>query len=107
MTPRKRSETISFRADEDLLRLIDQARALFGVSRGEWVRGVVHADVYRSKEAATDLRLSEIDRAMEEFRQSLDRLTTNQAKSLFAILTVVGDVAADDARKLIQQNLVR
>lgn len=107
MSHRKRSETISFRCDEHLWRLIDQARAHFGVSRGDWVRGVVHAELYRSKDAAIDLRLAEIERATETLRQSLDRLAANQAKSLFALLTVVGDVAAEDARKLIQQNLVR
>lgn len=35
------SETISFRLNDEVAKLVDRARGPFGISRGEWVRGLV------------------------------------------------------------------
>ncbi|MBX3412612.1 MAG: hypothetical protein KF708_07985 [Pirellulales bacterium] len=105
--PRKRTETVSFRADEDLLRLLDQSRSRFGVSRGEWVRGVVQANLYATEHESLNERLSDIEQAVARILSRQEAFSLNQARSLYAILTLTGNLSADDAKAVVQTNITR
>lgn len=102
MSPRKKTETVSFRADEDLLRLLDNVRHRFGISRGEWVRATVQAELLQTRQESADIRWAEIDRGLEQINVSLESIAKNQARALFAVLTLVGQMPADEAKQLIR-----
>ena len=61
------SETISFRATKEVLRMIDTARSAFGLSRGDWVRGVVTAHLHQE-------RMETVTRSLVDLRLSLDEI---------------------------------
>lgn len=97
---RTRSETVSFRADPDLLKLIDSECVRFGISRGNLVRGVVVSHIHQ-------LDLKSLDERFDVLTQSLDSLSSDLAKSLFYILTRVGEMSADQAREFVREKLSR
>lgn len=105
MPPRKKSETISFRADQDLLRQIDEARRRFGTSRGDWTRAVIGAHLYRHDEEQITLMLLEISAALTRIEGEIPRLLVNQARSLFAVLTLIVEMPPEEAKKLIRSKL--
>lgn len=102
---RKRTETVSFRADEDLLQLLDDARRRFGISRGEWARGIIQAALYRTERELLDQQLADIQKVLDELARSQLRLLANHSRGVFAVLTLVGKIPADDAKELIRVNL--
>lgn len=56
---KNRSETVSFRLNSEVAQLVDRARGPFGISRGEWVRGLV----------INHLQNDQIDKLAEELIQ--------------------------------------
>jgi len=97
------SDTISFRADSDLTRLIDSAREPFGISRGDWVRGVVLGHLHRGdaqelNDQLADLRTT-LDRLLEDVRQSQQGLS----RMLFAVLTLIGRMPPEEAKAIVHK----
>ncbi|MBX7165920.1 MAG: hypothetical protein K1X74_06185 [Pirellulales bacterium] len=105
MSPRKRTATVSFRADADFLRLLDEARRRFGVSRGEWVRGAIHTILYSTERERRDQQLADLQRVLDELAEGQRELRTHHARGLFAVLTIAGQMPAEEARQLIRENL--
>ncbi|MBX9792572.1 MAG: hypothetical protein K2Y37_27035 [Pirellulales bacterium] len=96
---RKRSETISFRAPDELCRFIDKRRAALGVSRGDWVKGVLYALLY-------DEANETIIALLGELAHDLKKLNTNQARALFAVLTVIGQMTPAEAKQVIRKKFL-
>ena len=96
----RQKHTISFRIDDELAKLLDEARAPFGLSRHEWARGVLIAWLQRTEEAELNSELIDLRHELSQlepaFEQSLARL-------LFAMLTVGGNVPTGDAKEVVKQ----
>jgi len=97
------SDTISFRADTELARLIDSAREPFGISRGDWVRGVVLGHLHRGdttdvNDQLADLRTT-LERLLDDVRQSQQGLS----RMLFAVLTLIGRMPPEEAKAIVHK----
>ena len=97
---RRKSETISFRADEHLMRLIDAERDVFGVSRGDYTRGVLTAHVLRNRESEINQRLIELDQSIRQLEDQLLSQTRLLNRMTLAMLTVIGNLPPDEARTI-------
>lgn len=97
-----RSETISFRADPDLLKQIDGECARFGISRGSWVRGVTIAHLHLPNNEPRPLDFSPLDDKLTSLEQLLDSLKSDVARSLYFVLTKIGNLPSEQARELIR-----
>ncbi len=102
---KRRSDTVSFRADEELLRLIDEARKPFGISRGDWVRGVVQSQVFGGKSEVDLAQLATLAGHQEELAESVGRLNVALPRILFAVLTQVGQLDAEQAKEIVRKTL--
>ncbi len=99
---RSKTETISFRADLDLLRLIDKQREHFAISRGSWVRGIVITWLNQIDVPQTD---SLNEDQLKIITDSLARIYLGLAKSTYLNLTRVGQISKEDARELVREHL--
>lgn len=102
---KRRSETVSFRADEELLRLIDEARKPFGISRGDWVRGVTQSQLLGRNDQLDLTPLTALQSGQEELVQGVGKLYTGLARVLFVLLTQVGQLAAEEAKEIVRKAL--
>lgn len=100
------SEPVSFRASAQLLKQIDARREPFGISRGDWVRGVVlqalssqDASTLASQIDALTATLGDISDETRGFKRDL-------ARSLFLVLVHAGSLSSEDARKIVQEKLL-
>lgn len=100
-----KTETIAFRADTDLLRYIDERRSRFGLSRGNWVRGMIAAELVREDGDQSNGQFEAVEQSLEEVQQMLSRLTSNVARSLFYVLTRIGDMPVEEAKDLVRSKL--
>jgi hypothetical protein len=100
---KRSSETISFRADTDLARLIDTARSPFGISRGDWVRGVVIAQLHRGEASDLDVHVTDLRKTLEELQTDAHRLQTQGRRMMFTLLTLLGHVPSDEAKTIVQK----
>jgi hypothetical protein len=105
-TMSKRSQVVSFRAEEDLLRLIDQARANFEISRGALVRGITQAHFHARDDEPILAQLSDVRDALARQDGEIVKLQTNLARMLFAVLTVVGEMDPEDAKRIVRNKLL-
>lgn len=101
-----RSETISFRADLDLTKMIDDACARFGISRGSWVRGVVIAHLHEHEDRAESLELTPILERLHALENRCESLKGDTARSLFVVLTMIGNVPKDEAKELVRSKFL-
>ena len=99
---RTHSETVSFRADTDLLKLIDAECKRFGISRGSWVRGAIQAHFVRQETPIEQIDLSLLTEKLDSLEQHFDGVRHDTAKSLFYVLTRVGQIPADQAKELVR-----
>lgn len=104
---RTRSETVSFRADDELLKQIDAECDEFKISRGHWVRGVVLAHFHRRESAITHDDLAELFRRVDELTGQVAALRPELARSLFFVLTRVGNLSSDAARDLVRSKFLK
>ncbi len=103
MPPKKTpTETISFRLDADVLRLLDQQRQPYGSSRGEWVRGAV-TNMLDGNVASHS---HEIEHIAEKLDETFTRLEDQLAITLYIILVSVGGIPADQAKETVRNALV-
>ena len=101
-----KSETISFRASEDLLRQIDKAREPFGISRGDWVRGVVTGWLFREGEEGRTDQLSEIANGVHRGEDELAKLNARLARAVYLILTCATDIEPAEIQALVRDKLL-
>lgn len=92
------SNTIAFRAPEELLAQIDNAAKKLGVARGELVRAIV-ATHFESQPAAIADDLAKLGA-----KTSL--IQRNQARLLVTLLTTVAKVPLTDAKEIARTTLL-
>ena len=102
---RKTSATISFRIDEDMLRLLDETRKPFGISRGEWARGVVIAHLMRHDQMAIVEQVADLRALVEQLSSLATATHTNVARSLIVALTLIGKLDLDAAKQIAREKL--
>ena len=102
---RTHSETVSFRVDQDLLRLIDKERSRFGISRGSWARGAIVSHLHHLPGATDEQKSQNLDERFDALESLLDSLAGDVAKSLYFILTRVGEMSTEEAKDLIRARL--
>lgn len=95
-----RSETVAFRADETLLREIDDARGSSS-SRGIWVRDSLNAYLH-TRSIFKDFDPNALSDLIEQVESRLTQLELNLRLSLFYMLTIVGEMPPNDARELVK-----
>ena len=93
--------TISFRANPDLLRLIDEAREPFGISSGEWVRGVVSAHLRSDKPDPN--RETEIHSMLEHLAADQQLTRTGLMRLAYVLLTDRGTRSPEEAKGIVQR----
>lgn len=103
---RRRTETVSFRASEDLLRRIDEERTPFGISRGDWVRGVITARMFMEKADALADEIAGIAGAVHRTEEELTKLKANLARAVYLVITCVSDIDPEQARDLVREKLL-
>ena len=99
---RRRTTPISFRVDDDLLRRIDEVSKSFGISRGDWVRGVIIARLHESDHSELLAQLEHIATVLQEQVAANAKLKDVQERSLVAILRHVGRLEADEVRQIFR-----
>lgn len=101
---RKQTTTIAFRVDKDLVREIDAQREPFGSSRGEWVRGIVITWLNLIQQ---NRQVAPADSAtIDALGSKLEVISRNQAKSVYLLLTAIGNISQEDARALVKRQLL-
>jgi hypothetical protein len=100
---KRSSETISFRADKELARLIDESRCPFGISRGDWVRGVVIARVQGNDALERDAQITDLRRTLDEMQVDAQRLQSQIRRVTFTLLTILGQGPQDEAKAIVHK----
>ncbi len=106
MRKKPASETVGFRANAELLKLIDRERERFGVSRGEWVRGVISAQLFKESQENNAARLEELQNLVKESCQAIKLHDRKLAAALFTVLTEVGEMEAGEAKALVRRRII-
>lgn len=92
------SNTIAFRAPEELLNLIDDAAGKLNVTRGELVRSIVATHFESQPAAIVD------DLAKLLAKTSL--IHRNQARLLVTLLTAIGKAPLEEAKEIVRTSLL-
>ena len=101
---RRSTKVVSFRADEDLLRQIDEARLPLGISRGDWTRAIVQSHLLQTDQ---QLLHDEIAELREQVMQLADATAVHQrtlVKATYLQLTN-SDLPPDEAKELVRRTL--
>jgi uncharacterized protein (DUF1778 family) len=100
---KRKSETISFRVDENLARLIDESRSVFGTSRGDFVRGVLISHLHQADARMIADQLLELREDVEALRAACAGAQTAQRQALYVVLTVLGQRPVDEAQGIVRR----
>lgn len=92
------SNTIAFRAPEELLTQIDKAAKPLGATRGELVRAIV-ATHFESQPAAMAEDLAKL-------MAKTSLIQRNQARLLVTLLTTVANISLADAKEIARTTLL-
>jgi hypothetical protein len=95
------SEPVSLRLSTAVLAQIDARRAPFGISRGDWVRGLVMQTINGGDSAAVSAQLDGLATAVQDIQEAFDGGRKDLARLLFLLLTELGDMGGDDAKQLV------
>ena len=101
-----RSETVSFRADCDLLKMIDHECERFGISRGSWVRGLVIASCHGGDHEREADDLAPLIEKLHEIESQCNALKSDTARSLYFVLTMIGNIPKDEAKELVRSKFL-
>lgn len=96
---KRKSQTIGFRVPNEIADSIDEARKAFGISRGDWVRGVV----VRSLAAVNTQDDSQLDDVRCQLQSIFDNVTTNRLalkRVAYSLLVQAAQLSTDDAKQL-------
>lgn len=94
---RKKTETIAFRADDDLLRLIDRQRDIYGLSRGNWVKAIVISWLHNQGKG-----IDEVAQELKSLSGQIETVRLDVAKAVYIQLTVSNSVSDEEAREIIR-----
>lgn len=101
---RRRTEVVSFRAPDDLLRQIDAARSLLNVSRGDWARAAVQSHLLQSDQQLLNDAIAELRELVSQQADAISTLQKNLKKATYLQLIQHG-LASDEAASLVKRNL--
>jgi polyhydroxyalkanoate synthesis regulator phasin len=101
---RRRTEVVSFRAADDLLKQIDAARKTFDISRGDWARSVIQAHVLQSDQQLLHDEIAELREQVLQLADALTALQRTLMKAAYLQLTH-GDLSPDEAKDLVRRTL--
>ncbi len=100
---RPSTETVSFRADAELLKLIDAERARFDLSRGHWVRSLIESHLLQPSPPFDPAPLLE---RLDAFERHFTDVRQDTAKALYFILTRIGRFPSEQAKELIRSHFL-
>lgn len=101
----RKTETIGFRADTELLRLIDNARQPFAISRGDWARSVVITHLHDADRQSLLTLVGELRDQLTQLNERLVQSERNLARVAYLLLTEVGDLPNEQAKELVRSRL--
>ena len=101
------TETVSFRADQDLLKRIDKECLQFELSRGTWSRGIITAHTLRDHQSKVAEIPEVLQRSIDEMKLQMEELKMTLARATLVILSKVGDIPADEAREIVRSKLLQ
>lgn len=93
------SETVSFRLSTDVAKLVDRAREPFGLSRGEWVRGLVINHLQHDETNQIASELVELRQSVLEVRSDSQSLQASIRRLAYALLTQGEPLSAQEAHE--------
>lgn len=99
---RRKTETVAFRADEDLLRLVDKQREIYGLSRGNWVRAIVISWLHHQGQGIED-----VTRELKVLHGQIESVRLDVAKSLYIQLTATNSASDEEAREIIRNQFAK
>lgn len=95
-TKEQKSETVSVRLPSSLLEAIDKHRKPWKVSRGQWVRAAVQQQ----------LDQAEAKQVLDDLLREAKTLRRNHARALLCILTLLGDIPAEEAQEHVRRVMI-
>jgi hypothetical protein len=98
---KKSTQVVSFRAPQELLRQIDEARLPLDESRGDWVRNIVVAHFHSQNQ---HLLLDELLNLRDQFHglsDDVQQVQKNLAKATYLLLLHHG-VPREEAKNLVR-----
>lgn len=101
----RKTETIGFRADTELLRQIDSARKPFEISRGDWARSVVIAHLHDADRQSLITLVGELRTELAQLESRCAETDRNLARAAFLLLTQLGNLPSDEAKQLVRKQL--
>ena len=105
MTRKNKTKTLSFRADQALANFIDEKANEAGISDGQWVRGLLIAEMHRpSEDIATSLQ--EFQKILVSIVSTLEKVRVNQPKVLWHVLTKIGGMDPQEVTELCRSKLM-
>jgi hypothetical protein len=99
------SDTISFRAPNDMLLQIDRQRAPFGLSRGAWVRGAIQQNLEQREQPREGELLEAAREDVATVAAEVAKIGSNVTRSLFILLTLLGNLPAEQAKEIVRSKL--
>ncbi|MFN9721637.1 MAG: hypothetical protein ACK58H_00195 [Planctomyces sp.] len=95
------SEPVSFRASTAMLSQIDARRKPFGISRGEWVRGIVMQHLSGADATALSGQLDGLAATVSELQRAQSTAKNDMARQLYLLLIELGGRDPEQARELV------
>ncbi len=92
------SNTVAFRAKDEILQKLDKDSERFGISRGELVRAIVSLH-YESQPGA-------VREHIEKLLTKVGMIHRNQARTLVSLLVTLGKVPLQDAKEIARTDLL-
>jgi len=100
------TEVVAFRADETLLKRIDNARKALGLSRGDWVREVIVTHLHEDDDQLElPTVIADLRQLIEQLDQAVQQLSTNQKRTLIILLTKIGGMDLNQAKEVARCKL--
>jgi hypothetical protein len=105
---RERSETVSFRLQPALVRLVDLQRARVGnISRGDWVKGLISNHLYREEQEDFAGKLGELQESLESIQASQSEFRRLGLRCVHLLLATIADIDSKEAKQLIRHRVLR
>lgn len=100
---RQQTETVSFRLTSDVLKLIDRERSPFGLSRGEWVRGLVVNHLQNNPVDKLAEELVEMRQVIHGQTIDVHSLHDSIRRLAYVLMTQAEPLSPSDAKEGVQK----
>lgn len=104
---KRKSETVSFRLPEDLLKLLDQVCDTFKISRGDFARAALTNRLTAAEEETRKVEADKLLIILESVQSEVKMTERKLARLLFLLLTTPSNITADEARKITKEQFLR